>query len=189
MSRIIILSAPSGTGKSSVIAQLIDDPALQLSFSISATNRAPRGSEQDGVEYYFLSPEDFERYRAQDLFIESVEVYPGRFYGTLKSEWQRIANMGKNLMLDIDVEGALEVKRKYGEEVLAIFLMPPSLQELRKRLELRATDAPEVIEERLKRAAYEMSLASRFDCQIVNDNLDCCIQEVRTAIIHFLSKE
>lgn len=188
MSRIVILSAPSGTGKSSVIGRIIEDPNLKLTFSISATNRPPRGEEKDGVEYYFLSDEQFQDYIEQGRFIEYVEVYPGRYYGTLKSELERIGGLGRNLILDIDVEGALEVKKKYGQDVLAIFLLPPSIDELRRRLEGRGTDTPEVIADRLARAEYEISLAEQFDTQLVNDDLTRCSEAVREAITQFLSR-
>lgn len=188
MSHIVILSAPSGTGKSSVIGRIIEDPNLKLTFSISATNRLPRGEERDGVEYYFLSDQQFQEYITEERFIEYVEVYPGRYYGTLKSELERIGGLGRNLILDIDVEGALEVKKKYGQDVLAIFLLPPSIDELRHRLEGRGTDTPEVIADRLARAEYEISLAGQFDTQFVNDDLTRCSEAVREAIADFLSR-
>lgn len=187
MSHIVILSAPSGTGKSSVINRIITSEALQLAFSISATNRLPRGTEQHGVEYYFLSDQEFQNYIEQDRFIEYIEVYPGRYYGTLKSELDRIQCLGRNLILDIDVEGALEVKRKYGKEVLTIFLLPPSLEELRHRLEGRGTDSAEVIADRLARAEYEIGLSQKFDMQFVNDDLERCSEDVREAIARFLA--
>lgn len=187
MSHIVILSAPSGTGKSSVINRIITSEALQLAFSISATNRPPRGTEQHGVEYYFLSDQEFQNYIEQDRFIEYIEVYPGRYYGTLKSELDRIQSLGRNLILDIDVEGALEVKRKYGKEVLTIFLLPPSLEELRHRLEGRGTDSAEVIADRLARAEYEIGLSQKFDMRFVNDDLERCSEEVREAIARFLA--
>ncbi len=187
MSHIVILSAPSGTGKSSVINRIITSEALQLAFSISATNRLPRGTEQHGVEYYFLSDQEFQNYIEQDRFIEYIEVYPGRYYGTLKSELDRIQSLGRNLILDIDVEGALEVKRKYGKEVLTIFLLPPSLEELRHRLEGRGTDSAEVIADRLARAEYEIGLSQKFDMRFVNDDLERCSEEVREAIARFLA--
>lgn len=185
---IIIISAPSGTGKSSVIERIIDDPRLKLKFSISATSREPRGEEKEGIHYFFVSEKQFRNYIEEDQFVEYVEVYPGRFYGTLKRERDRIHREGNNLLLDIDVKGALKVKEKYPQETLAIFLQPPSLEELRKRLTLRATDKLEVIEERLQRAGYELSLAPRFDCQIINDDLSRCVEEVRQAILKFIER-
>lgn len=165
------------------------EESLHLSFSISATNRDPRGSEQHGVEYYFLSKEEFARNIDQNLFIEYVEVYPGRYYGTLKSELKRIDTLGRNLLLDIDVEGALQVKKLYGEQVLSIFLQPPSMAILRERLEKRGTETADVIASRLERAAYELSFADKFDHTFVNDNLYQCVEEVKKAILNFLSKK
>lgn len=183
---IIIISAPSGTGKSSVIRLLIDIPQLHLSFSISATSRPPRGEEKEGIHYYFLTPEEFmSRIDAED-FIEFVEVYPGRYYGTLKDELKRVAQEGKNLLLDIDVEGALKVKEQYPSDTLTIFLSPPSLPVLRERLSLRGTETDEVIEQRLQRASYELSFAPQFDHHFINDNLQACSQKVQEAITHFL---
>lgn len=183
---IIIISAPSGTGKSSVIEKIIEDPELRLSFSISATNRLPRGEEKEGQHYFFLTDEQFQEAILQDQFVEYVEVYPGRYYGTLKKELQRIHGEGYNLLLDIDVEGALVVKGKYPSDTLAIFLAPPSLETLRERLTKRATDSPEVIEERLKRASYELKFAPQFDYTVVNDDLIICSDTVRSLVRQFL---
>lgn len=186
MSRIIIISGPSGTGKGTVINRIIEDENLRLSFSISATNRQPRNTEQHGVEYYFLSEEEFTNKIKEDAFIEYVEVYPGRFYGTLKSELDRINALNRNLLLDIDVEGALKVKELYGDQVLSLFLAPPSIDTLRDRLIHRGTESMEVIRERLDRAAYELSLAPLFDKKVINDDLNICVEEVRSAIHSFL---
>lgn len=185
---LIIISAPSGTGKSTIISRIIDRPELNLSFSVSATNRQPRTGEREGVDYYFLSDERFRQLREEDGFIECVEVYPGRFYGTLRSELTRIAQIGKNLLLDIDVEGAIRIKEQFGEAALAIFVQPPSLEVLRQRLTNRATDSAESIEHRLSRAAYELSLASHFDITIVNDQLEKAVDEVAEAIHRFIPK-
>lgn len=186
MPQIIIISGPSGTGKGTVIEQLMKDAGLQLSFSISATNRAPRGSERHGVEYYFLSNEEFIQSIAQERFIEYVEVYPGRFYGTLKSEVERVDALGQNLLLDIDVEGAIRVKELYGEQALSIFLQPPSIDTLRLRLEKRGTETKELIESRLQRAAYELSFAPQFDRTFINDDLSECVCKVKDAIQTFI---
>lgn len=186
MPKIVIISAPSGTGKSSVIEQIISDPSLSLAFSISATSRAPRGNEQHGVEYYFLSVKEFQKKVDERAFLEYVEVYPGCYYGTLLSEVDRIDKAGKNLLLDIDVEGALAVKRQFADNVLAIFLAPPSLGALQQRLEKRGTDSPDVIAERLKRAEYELSLSPHFDQVIINDKLAICVAQVREVISQFL---
>ncbi len=188
MTKIIIISAPSGTGKSSIIAKIIDRPELKLTFSVSATNRPPRGNEKHGIEYYFIDDTEFKQKIAADMFVEYVEVYPGRYYGTLKSELDRIRLLGKNLILDIDVEGALKVKEKYPQDTLAIFIAPPSIEELRKRLMARNTDSAEVIEERLKRASYELSLQDRFDVCFINDSLEKCASEVADAIDVFINK-
>ena len=147
-----------------------------------------RTGESEGVDYYFLSDERFRQLREEDGFIECVEVYPGRFYGTLRSELTRIAQIGKNLLLDIDVEGAIRIKEQFGEAALAIFLQPPSLEVLRQRLTNRATDSAESIEHRLSRAAYELSLASHFDITIVNDQLEKAVDEVAEAIHRFIQK-
>ncbi len=186
MSKIIIISGPSGTGKGTVIKELMQDPALNLSFSISATNRSPRGEEQDGVEYYFLSDKEFAKKIKDNLFIEYVEVYPGRFYGTLKSELDRIEKLQSNLLLDIDVEGAIQVKELYQSQALSIFLSPPSLEALGERLKKRGTETLEQIEGRLDRASYELSFANRFDCNFINDNLSECVEETKKAVLDFL---
>lgn len=189
MSRIIIISGPSGTGKGTVIEHLMKDDSLHLSFSISATNRAPRGQEKHGVEYYFLSDQEFTDNIAQGLFIEYVEVYPGRYYGTLKSELNRVDALGRNLLLDIDVEGAIQVKELYKEQVLTLFLQPPSIETLKERLEKRGTETAELIASRLERAAYELSFADKFDRTFVNDHLDVCVEEVKGAIRAFLAEQ
>ena len=169
--KLIIFSAPSGSGKSMIIQSLLDKD-LNLSFSISATSRAPRGSEQNGVEYYFISPEEFKSRIANDEFLEYEEVYAGKFYGTLKSEVERILNSGKNVIFDVDVVGGLNIKKYYGDQALALFIQPPSIKELEKRLKNRATDTPEVIASRIAKAEYELSFAPRFDKIIVNDVLE-----------------
>jgi guanylate kinase len=186
--KIIILSAPSGCGKSTIIARLMERGDLNLSFSISATSRPPRGSERNGVEYYFLSPDEFRRRIDADEFVEYEEVYAGRFYGTLRSEIDRITADGKNVVLDIDVKGAMNVKRIYGDRALAMFILPPSIEELRHRLESRATDAPEVIDERVGKAAFELTFAPNYDCQVVNDNLDTAVAEAHSLISIFIAR-
>ncbi len=183
--KIIILSAPSGTGKSTVIRRLMAHPELKLQFSISATSRRPRGEEQHGREYYFLSPEEFDNRVEKGQFVEWEEVYKGTKYGTLTSEVERITGIGHNLIMDIDVAGALNVKRKYGDKAILIFLEPPSLKELEKRLRTRATDDEDSIKRRLEKAEYELSFAPRFDARVVNDDLDAAVKEVESLVRHF----
>lgn len=183
--KLIIFSAPSGSGKSTIIQSLLDKD-LNLSFSISATSRAPRGSEQNGVEYYFISPEEFKSRIANDEFLEYEEVYAGKFYGTLKSEVERILNSGKNVIFDVDVVGGLNIKKYYGGQALALFIQPPSIKELEKRLKNRATDTPEVIASRIAKAEYELSFAPRFDKIIVNDVLEKAQAEAYHLIRQFI---
>lgn len=178
-----MLSAPSGTGKSSIIKKLLEYPELNLGFSVSATSRAPRGAEQHGVEYYFITHEEFKKKADAGDFVEWEEVYPGTCYGTLKSEVQRVTEAGKNLIMDIDVKGGLNVKRCFGEQAITIFILPPSKEELERRLRGRATDAEDVIRKRLDKADYELSFAQEFDVRVVNDDLDKAVGEVRR-IIH-----
>ncbi len=185
--KLIIFSAPSGSGKSTIINYLLTQH-LNLAFSISATSRAPRGSERDGVEYYFLTPDEFRRRIAAGDFLEYEEVYADKFYGTLKSEVERLTTAGKNVLFDVDVVGGLNIKRFYGERALSVFIQPPSLAELRRRLEHRATDAPEVIESRLAKAEYELSFAPKFDRIVVNDELDRARQEVLSVVRNFLAE-
>ena len=185
--KIIIISAPSGTGKSTIINALLDRGEIDMKFSISATNRQPRGEEVHGVNYYFLSDDEFRSAIARDAFVEYEEVYPGRFYGTLKSEVERITAEGHNVILDIDVKGGVNVKKLYGEDALSIFIQPPGLEVLRQRLTSRATDSAEAIEQRLAKAEYELSFAPEFDRVVVNDSLDRAVAEVDTVIKNFLS--
>lgn len=181
--KIIVLSAPSGCGKSTIIHKLLEgEGALPLEFSVSATNRAPRTGETDGVSYHFMSTEDFRDAVAAGRFIEWEEVYPGRYYGTLRSEIDNKIAAGRDVVLDIDVKGALNVKRIYGDKAVTIFILPPDVEELRRRLVGRATDSPEVIEQRVAKADYELGFAPQFDFRVVNDDLDEAVDEARRII-------
>lgn len=186
---LIIFSAPSGAGKSTIINWLMTQhPELKLAFSISCTSRPPRGTEQHGVEYFFLSPEEFRQRIAQNEFLEYEEVYKDRFYGTLKSQVDTQLSAGQNIIFDVDVKGGCRIKQFYGNRALSIFIQPPSIQALRTRLEERGTDAPEVIEDRIVRAEYELTFAPQFDKVVVNDRLEQARQEVLTLIKTFLSE-
>lgn len=181
--KIIILSAPSGTGKSTIISHLMQRPELNLSFSVSATSRAPRGNEKHGVEYYFLTPEEFAHKVVNNEFVEWEEVYHGTCYGTLRQEVERVLGKGKNLIMDIDVKGALNVKKQYGQEAVAIFIAPPDINALESRLRSRNTDDEASITKRLQKAEYEMSFAPEFDYQVVNDTLPEAVNDVEKIII------
>lgn len=184
--KIIIVAAPSGCGKSTIIAGLpVDD--LNLRFSISATTRPPRGNEKNGVEYYFMSEDDFRDAIAENAFVEYEEVYPGRFYGTLRSEIDRICAEGHNVLLDLDVNGAMRVKELYGDRCLTVFIEPPSIETLRQRLVSRGTETPEAIDARVDRAAYELSKAPLFDRRIVNDDLDTAVRQASNLAYGFLT--
>ena len=185
--KLVIFSAPSGSGKSTIINYLLQQ-GLNLCFSISATSRAPRGTERDGVEYYFLSPDEFRRRIAAGDFLEYEEVYQDKFYGTLKSEVERILSRGDNVIFDVDVVGGCNIKAAYGDRALSVFIQPPSVEELRRRIVSRGTDAPDVIESRVAKAEYELSFASRFDRVIVNDDLERAEAEVLRTIQDFLGK-
>lgn len=185
--KLVIFSAPSGSGKSTIINYLLQQH-LDLCFSISATSRAPRGEEKDGKEYYFLSPDEFRRRIAAGDFLEYEEVYPDKFYGTLKSEVERILNEDKNVIFDVDVLGGCNIKQFYGERALSVFIQPPSIEELRRRLVGRGTDALEVIENRIARAEYELSFADKFDVVIVNDKLDEAERQALQTLKAFLGK-
>lgn len=187
MGKLIIFSAPSGTGKSTIINWLMTEhKELSLAFSISCTSRQPRGSEQNGVEYFFLTPEEFRQKIADGEFLEYEEVYTDRFYGTLKSKVEHQTSQGQNVVFDVDVKGGCNIKKFYGDRALALFIQPPSVDELRRRLEARATDAPEVIDQRIARAEYELSFAPQFDRIVVNDDLEKAKAETLKIISEFL---
>lgn len=186
--KIIIISAPSGCGKSTIIGRLFERGDLNLQFSISATTRSPRGEEKHGVDYYFLTEEDFRARIAGGEFLEFEEVYPGRFYGTLRSEIDRITGEGANMVLDIDVVGAVNVKKMFGDEAVSIFIMPPSVDALRERLVGRGTDSPESIEARIGKAEHEIGYAPQFDHCVVNDVLETAVDDVDGIIREFTRK-
>lgn len=185
--KLIIFSAPSGSGKSTIINYLLTQN-LNLVFSISATSRALRGTEQNGVEYFFLTPEEFKQRIANNEFLEYEEVYKDRFYGTLKAQVEKQLAAGQNVIFDVDVVGGCNIKKFYGDRALSVFIQPPSLEELRKRLTGRGTDAPEVIESRLAKATFELSYAEKFDVVIVNDNLEKAQAEALKTIRDFIQQ-
>lgn len=186
--KMLIVSAPSGSGKSTIVQWLMQEhPELKLYFSISCTSRAPRGTEQDGVEYFFLTPEAFREKIANGEFLEYEEVYHDRFYGTLKAQVERQREQGQNVVFDVDVKGGVNIKKFYGDEALSLFIQPPSVEELRRRLTGRGTDTPEAIEERLAKAEYELTFAPQFDRVIVNDDLSTAEQEALQIIQDFLN--
>jgi len=188
MGRLLIISAPSGSGKSTIVHYLMDEhPEFRLAFSVSATSRSPRGTEKDGVDYYFLSLEDFRRHIKNGDFLEYEEVYEDRLYGTLKSQVEEKLAAGRNVVFDVDVKGGINIKRYYGDNALSIFIQPPSIEVLRERLIGRATDEMEQIEERLAKARYEMSFAPQFDHIIINDDLDTAKQEAVALLQGFLN--
>jgi len=187
--KLIIVSAPSGTGKSTIIGWLMKEhPELNLAFSISCTSRAPRGTEQNGVEYFFLTPEEFRKKIDNDEFLEYEEVYAGRFYGTLKAQVERQLEAGQNVVFDVDVKGGMNIKKYYGDEALSVFIKPPSIAELRRRLEGRGTDAPEVIDQRIARAEFELTFVDKFDTIVVNDDLTQAEEDALSIIEEFLSE-
>ena len=188
--KMLIVSAPSGSGKSTIVQWLMKEhPELKLYFSISCTSRAPRGTEQNGVEYFFISPEEFRDRIAKNEFLEYEEVYHDRFYGTLKQQVERQREQGQNVVFDVDVKGGVNIKKHYGDEALSLFIQPPPVAELRKRLEGRGTDSAEAIEERLAKAEYEMTFASQFDYVIVNDDLQAAKQETLSVVMDFLNQK
>lgn len=183
--KLIIFSAPSGAGKSTVVRRL-EKLFPQLEFSISATSRSPRGEEVNGVEYYFLTKDEFRAKVDSGEFVEWEEVYQGTCYGTLRSEMERIWADGNTIIFDVDVKGGIALKEKFGSRALSLFIMPPSVEELRKRLEGRGTDAADVIDKRIAKAEYEISFAKYFDDVVVNDDLDAAVKEAATIVGNFL---
>ena len=198
--KLIIVSAPSGSGKSTIVNWLMNEhPELKLAFSVSCTSRPPRGEEQNGVEYFFLSPEEFRQKIDNDEFLEYEEVYQDRFYGTLKEQVERQRKAGQNVVFDVDVKGGINIKKHYGKRALSVFIQPPSVEELRRRLEGRGTDTrrlegrgtdtPEAIEERLAKAEYEMTFAPQFDRILVNDKLETALAEALEMVGEFVGRE
>ncbi|MCM1050501.1 MAG: guanylate kinase [Paenibacillus sp.] len=186
--KVIIISAPSGCGKSTIINALLDRGEVDMQFSVSATNRKPREGEKHGVNYYFLTDEEFNKAITGNEFVEYEEVYPGRYYGTLKSEISRIVDEGHNVVLDIDVKGGVNVKRMYGDEAVSIFIQPPSVEALRLRLEGRGTETPEAIDQRVARAEFEISYAPQFDHTVINDDLSEAIDNVSRILKDFTGR-
>ena len=185
--KVIILTAPSGAGKTSITRFLLGHYP-ELAFSVSATTRAPRGTEQDGVDYHFISPEAFKAHIAQDDFLEHEMVYEGLYYGTLKTELDRIWAQGKTPVLDIDVKGAIAIQAKLGKQALSIFILPPSIDDLKERLESRNTETPEKMQMRLDKAAYEISFSDQFDAVVKNEILEQACTETAALIQAFISK-
>ncbi len=184
--KLIIFSAPSGSGKTTIVHSLCER-FPQLEFSVSATSRAPRGAERDGVDYYFMTPEEFERACAEERFVEWEEVYAGTRYGTLRSEMERIWAKGNVILFDVDVKGGVRLKEIFGDSALSVFVMPPSIEELRRRLVGRGTDSPEAIERRIAKAEYELSFAPRFDRVVVNDDLRTAVEETAAIVGAFIA--
>lgn len=184
--KLVIFSAPSGSGKSTIVNYLLQQSCLNLHFSISATSRLPRGEERHGTEYYFLSSEEFRLKISENEFLEYEEVYPDKFYGTLKSEVDRIINEGNNVVFDVDVVGGLNIKKHYGDNALSVFIKPPSIEELRRRLECRGTDSPDVINQRIEKAEHEMTFAPQFDIVIQNESLEAAKTETLDVVSRFL---
>lgn len=186
MGKLLIFSAPSGSGKTTIVRRLLEQFS-NLEFSISATSRAPRGAEKNGVDYYFLTAEEFAEAVAADKFVEWEEVYKGTCYGTLRSEMERIWNKGNVILFDVDVMGGIRLKEIFGEDAMSIFVMPPSIEELRRRLEGRGTDAPEVIEKRIAKASFELTKAPEFDRQVINDDLEVAVSQVAEIVKNFIA--
>ena len=185
--KMIIVSAPSGSGKSTIVNWLMQEhPELNLYFSISCTSRAPRGTEQNGVEYFFISPEEFKEKIARGEFLEYEEVYEDRFYGTLKEQVESQRMNGENVVFDVDVKGGCSIKQYYGDEALSLFIQPPSIEELKRRLVNRGTDSLEDIEKRLSKASYELTFAEKFDKILINDDLEIAKAKALEIVSEFL---
>ena len=186
--KVVIFSAPSGSGKSTIVSHILKlHPELE--FSVSAASRAPRGDEKNGVAYWFISADEFRKRIAAGEFVEYEEVYPGSFYGTLKSEVERIWNKGNAIIFDVDVKGGVNLKKYFGDRAMSVFIQAPSVEVLRQRLINRATDSPEAIERRVAKAGEEMAYADKFDHIIVNDDLQKAYADAEKLVSEFLGKE
>lgn len=186
--KAVIFSAPSGSGKSTIVSHILKLHP-ELKFSVSAASRAPRGDEKNGVAYWFISSDEFRKRIADNEFVEYEEVYPGSFYGTLKSEVERIWDNGDAIIFDVDVKGGVNLKKYFGDRALSVFIQAPSVEVLRQRLVSRATDSPEAIERRVAKAAEEMTYADKFDHIIVNDDLQKAYADAERLVSDFLSQE
>lgn len=186
--KAVIFSAPSGSGKSTIVSHILKLHP-ELKFSVSAASRAPRGDEKNGVAYWFISADEFRKRIADNKFVEYEEVYPGSFYGTLKSEVERIWDNGDAIIFDVDVKGGVNLKKYFGDRALSVFIQAPSVEVLRQRLVSRATDSPEAIERRVAKAAEEMTYADKFDHIIVNDDLQKAYADAEKLVDDFLGKE
>lgn len=184
--KLIIFSAPSGSGKTTIVRHLLKQPKLNLAFSVSATSREKRGEEKEGEHYYFLSLSDFKQHIKNDDFLEWEEVYRDNFYGTLKSEVERLWAEGKNVIFDIDVAGGLRIKKKFPEQTLAVFVKPPSVDELKIRLKKRSTESDEKINMRIAKASVELATAPQFDTVIKNYDLDTALKEAEELVANFI---
>ncbi len=186
MNKVIIFSAPSGSGKTTLVKHCLEH-FPELEFSISCTTRNPRGTEKDGVDYHFISPEKFRQKIWEEAFVEFEEVYEDKYYGTLKSEVERIWNDGKTVIFDVDVKGGIALKKYFGEQALSIFIMPPSIQELERRLIARATDDADTIQTRVEKAEQEMTFQNEFDKILVNTDLETAKAEIEKLVSEFLN--
>lgn len=188
-SKLLIFSAPSGSGKSTIVGWLMKThPELKLAFSISCTSRPPRGTERNGVEYFFVTPEEFRERLDRGEFLEHEEVYKDRYYGTLRSQVDTQLDRGENVVFDVDVKGGINIKKAYGDRAMSIFIQPPSVEELRRRLISRATDSAEAIEDRVSKASYELTFAPQFDHVVVNDDLEKAEQATYRLVKDFLDR-
>lgn len=187
--KLIVFSAPSGSGKTTIVQHLLAQKDLNLAFSISATSREPRGEEKDGQHYYFMSFKEFKQHIKNDDFLEWEEVYRDNFYGTLKSEIERIWGKGKHVIFDIDVVGGLRIKKKFPKETLAVFVKPPSVDELKRRLKKRKTESDDKINMRIAKASIELATAPQFDYVIENNNLEIALQEAHDLVANFINSK